>query len=216
MDVKMGFGWKGNGYGYVYAAVLRRNGAGRIMRFPKVAASVAAALHLAAAQSANTAADRPSNGVVEMAVTPVLAPETQPPFHRGEVYGPWTGLVVIKIRNISKRVITLEEIDPPTEFDVTVLGVDGKSAPLTLQGRRDDLYAGQFPMVSVHLVELVPLAEATVRMNISRRFEIRPGQPYRVTLKRSKGLPKVGDDGNPLKDAAISVSFEVPEYGILR
>lgn len=186
------------------------------MRISQTLVLIAVALHLAVAQSANIGADKPSNGVVELAALPVLAHEPRPQSHAGEVYAPWTGLVEIQIRNLSKRVITLAEINPASEFEVSVVGSDGKEIALTPEGKRAAAYAGQFPMISVSQVELGPFEEETVRLDISRRFEVRPGQAYRVTLRRSKGLPKAGDDGRPLRDVSVSVSFDVLASGILR
>jgi hypothetical protein len=53
-------------------------------------------------------------------------------------------------------------------------------------------------------------------LDLAKRFEIKPGQAYKVTIRRSRGLPKTDEDGKPLKNVEVSCSFDVPDNGILR
>ena len=66
------------------------------------------------------------------------------------------------------------------------------------------------------VLDLVPLEETTLRLDLAKRFEIKPGQAYKVTIRRSRGLPKTDEDGKPLKNVEVSCSFDVPDNGILR
>lgn len=64
--------------------------------------------------------------------------------------------------------------------------------------------------------ELVPWQETTIKADLSKLFRIEPGHAYKVTIRRSRGLPKTDESGKPLKAVEVSCSFEVPDYGILR
>jgi hypothetical protein len=63
---------------------------------------------------------------------------------------------------------------------------------------------------------LPPWQEITIRADLSKLFRIEPGHAYKVTIRRSRGLPKTDESGKPLKAVEVSCSFEVPDYGILR
>lgn len=161
---------------------------------------------------------RPSNGVLEMSAAPILGPDRRPASQRHDVYGPWAGLVDVKIRNVSGGVVRLEETAIISEFAIEVLDSAAAAASRTERGRRvEGAEAGKRSVVlSSTLVQLVPLQETTREVDLSNFFEIRPGQAYKVTFRRSRGIPKTDADGKPLKEAELSCSFDVPDYGILR
>ena len=180
--------------------------------------SVLLASGVAAAQTPGaTAPIHHSNGVVEMSAKPILAHEPRPQSETREVYSPWAGLVEITIRNISKGVIRLAEIAPLSEVQVEVLESAGQPVDLTEAGKHAANSSGRFPgAISVSVLDLVPLEETTLRLDLAKRFEIKPGQAYKVTIRRSRGLPKTDEDGKPLKNVEVSCSFDVPDNGILR
>jgi len=163
-------------------------------------------------------ATHPSNGVLELSARPVPEERPRPESERHNVYGPWTGTVVVTIRNISRSVIPLLEVNAEWEFDIEVLDQAGSAVPRTERGKR--LPSGPVRkltgMASIQQVKLVPLEETTFKMDISKVYQVEPGHAYRVTLRRLWGLPKVDEAGKPLQQPEISCSFEVPEVGILR
>jgi hypothetical protein len=152
-----------------------------------------------------------------MSAVPVL-PRQIPPDHKSQqAYAPWTGLIAITIRNISKGVIRLEEVGITAEFRVEVLDSAGQPAPFTDEGKRASHNSHQFQGAhSVSLIQLVPLEATTMTLDVSRRIEIKQGQAYRVTIRRSEGLPLKDEGGKPLKDVEVGCTFEVPDYGILK
>ena len=160
---------------------------------------------------------RPSNGVVEMSAKPILASVPRPQSEIREAYSPWAGLIEITIRNISRGVIRLEEVAPAAEFEADVLDSAGRPIARTEAGNRAVNPNRKFSgAISVSLLQLVPLQETILRVDVSKLFDIAPRKAYTVTIRRSRGLPKIGEDGKPLKNAEVSCSFDVPEYGILR
>ena len=161
---------------------------------------------------------QPSNGVLELSAAPILGPDRRPASQRHDVYGLWAGLVEVKIRNVSGGVVRLEETAIMSEFAVYVLDSAGAAVTRTERGRRVEgaEAAKRSVVLSSTLVQLVPLQETTREVDLSNFFEIRPGQAYKVTIRRSQGIPKIDAAGKPLKDAELSCSFDVPDYGILR
>jgi hypothetical protein len=170
---------------------------------------------VAGAQTTGAAtAIHPSNGVVELSAKPVLAYERGP--RSPEIYTPWAGLVRITIRNISGGAIRLDEMAVSAELQAEVLDSAGQPAPLTEEGKRAATNSRQYPgAISVSMDVLTPLEEMTVLLDVSKRFEIKPGQAYKVTIRRSRGFPRKDEDGKPIKNEEVSCSFEVPYYGIL-
>ena len=174
---------------------------------------------LAAAQSGVPAAPaHPSNGVLELSATPVLAHDPRPIGQHHEAYVPWGGLVEVKIRNVSRAVVRLTEISSTAEFDVEVFDSRGDAVARTELGKR----AAANPekrflyFFGVSQIELQPLAELPIKLDLSRLFAIEPGHAYQVTLRRWWGFPKVDEAGEPLARVEIGCSFEVPEAGIRR
>jgi hypothetical protein len=188
------------------------------MRNRIVLLSVLLISSVAAAQAPSAPnAPRPSNGVVELSAKPIVArdpgPQSQPP----EVYAPWAGLVEITLRNISKGVIRLEEIGTIPEFQVEIWDSTGHPVSLTDAGKRAAASSRQYlGAISVSILDLVPLQDITLKLDVSKRHEIRPGEAYKVTIRRSRGLPTTDEDGKALKNVEVSCSFDVPNYGILR
>jgi hypothetical protein len=45
-------------------------------------------------------------------------------------------------------------------------------------------------MISVSMHVLTPLEEMTMLLDASKRFEIKPGQAHKVTIRRSRGFPR--------------------------
>ena len=172
--------------------------------------------YVTTAQPPGGAATHFANGVIEMVARPTLAFERAPRSQVHGVYGPWAGLVEVTIRNISRSVIRLNSTGARSDFTVDIRDADGKPVALTVEGRRAEAYAGQFPAISVSQIELAPLEEKIMMLDLSWQYEIRTGQEYRVTIRRSRGIPRNDAEGKPLKKVEVSCSFEVPDYGILR
>jgi len=164
------------------------------------------------------AADKPSNGVLELSAEPILGPDRRPESERHDVYGPWGGLVEVKIRNVSRGVVRLEETAMMSEFAIEVFDSTGAKVARTERGRTAEGTDRSNPgfLLSLTVVELVPLQETARRLDLSSFFQVEAGQAYKVTLRRSRGLPKTDEAGKPLKQVEIGCSFEVPEVGILR
>jgi len=162
-------------------------------------------------------ATHPSNGVLELSATPVTE-QLLRPSERNKVYGPWTGKIVVTIRNVSRAVVPLSEVEPEWDFDIEVLDAAGLAVPRTEFGKRLPSGPGRQPTgrLSLHDFKLAPLEELTLKMDISKVYQVEPGHAYKVTLRRLWGIPKVDEAGKPLQQPEISCSFEVPEVGILR
>ena len=162
-------------------------------------------------------ATRPSNGVVALPAKPILAYEHRRTDQVPQVYGPWAGLIEVTITNRSKSVVRLAEISPMAEFEVKIRDSSGEAVPLTELGKRAATSSRKYPgAVSVAVFDLVPSEERTVLLDVSTHYEITPGRGYRITLRRSRGLPAVDEDGKPLKNIEVSYYLGVPDYGILR
>jgi hypothetical protein len=160
----------------------------------------------------------PSNGVLELSARPVPEEPPRSESQRHNVYGRWTGKVVITIRNICRGVVPLSEVNPEWDFDTEVLDGSGLAVLRTESGKSlpsgpDRKLTG---FASLHHFKLAPLEELTLKMDVSRVYQVEPGHAYKVTLRRLWGLPKLDEAGKPLQQAEISCSFEVPEVGILR
>ena len=163
--------------------------------------------------------DHPSNGVVELTVKPIADLNLLGNPAPQEVY-PWTGLIEIGILNVSSGMVRLDEGGEWDEYTFTVLDSSGKSVPLTERGKKEsDRAAHPDPhriLLSASVIELAPLREFKDKVDLSEYYQVRPGQPYKIGIKRTKGLPTVDEGGKPLKRVEVSRTVEVPDYGILR
>ena len=164
------------------------------------------------------AAVYPSNGVLELSAAQILGPDHRPASQRHDVYGPWRGLIEVKIRNVSRGVVRLEETPMMSEFVIDVFDSTGAKVARTERGRRVEGAdtSNSRLVLSLTPVQLAPLQETAHALDLSNFFQIEPGHAYKVTLRRSKGLPKTDVEGKPLKEVEVSCSFEVRDYGILR
>jgi hypothetical protein len=166
-------------------------------------------------------ADHPSNGVVELIVKPALDSEVLRQLDPRSVYGPWTGLLQITIRNASRGMVHLGEVAADFEYKFEVLDSSGKAVPQTELGRdHSDLVAHPDPRRPytgpVSVFDLVPLQEFTDEIDIAMFYRVRPGQAYKIKVRRAAGLPGVDEAGKPLKQVEVSCSVDIPEIGLLR
>lgn len=167
--------------------------------------------------AATPVGDHPSNGVVELIVTP------EPAHGRrslpGEAYAPWDGFLNAKIRNISLGPARVEEADWTREYVIEVLDAVGKPVAMTERGKsvadaasrpRDPRgYYG--PVGSANLA---PGEENYVQMNIKQIYQVEPGRAYTIKMKRSVGLPKVDEHGKPLQQPELSCTVTIDERGV--
>jgi hypothetical protein len=167
---------------------------------------------------ANLAPVHPSNGVLEVSATPTLLADRRPASQRHDIYGSWGGLIEITIRNVSRAVVQIDEMSPEAEFVFEVLDSAGQPVAFTEHGKRNaEGLARHAPNLGwASRDTLAPLQETTLKADISKFFQIEPGHAYKVTVRRTRGLPKNDETGKPLKQVEISCSFEVPDVGILR
>lgn len=161
---------------------------------------------------------RPSNGVLEMNARPVPEHDPRPLGQRREAYRPWSGLTEITIRNSSKETVRLVEIAAVLEFGFDVVDSEGRPADKTDLGRRviEPRSPQGRPLGAVERIQIAPQQENTIRVDLSNYFKIEPGRAYRVTIRRSRGIPDTDDAGKPIKEVEISCSFEVPSIGLPR
>jgi hypothetical protein len=172
---------------------------------------------------AEAAADHPSNGVVEIVATPTAEPThgpralTDPP----EVFLPWRGLLNVAIRNVSHKIVTVDEVMWTREYVVEVLDASGKPAPLTDRGKSLAYAASQprdphgYPGPAAR-VKLTPGQEANTKMDVSQVFQVAPGTAYKIRIRRSAFLPTVDEYGTPLSQRELSCTVTIDAAGVLR
>jgi hypothetical protein len=169
------------------------------------------------------AADRPSNGVVEIVVTPMAEPThepralTDPP----EMFLPWKGLLNVRIRNISGGIARVDEGTWTREYVVEVVDSSGKPVPMTDRGRsladaaskpRDPLdYIGPAARV-----KLTPGQEINTKMDVSQVFRVVSGTAYKIRLRRTAGLPAVDEYGKAISQRDLSCTVMIDSAGVLR
>jgi len=177
----------------------------------------------AQATGIETTADHPSNGIVEIVATPIAEPThgpralTDPP----EVFLPWRGLLDVAIRNVSRKMVTLDEGTWTRNYIVEVLDSSGKPVPLTDEGKnladvasrpRDPLdYVGP-----AHRLKLTPGQESTTKMDVAQIFQVAPGTAYKIKIRRSAFLPTVDENGKPLAQRELSCTVTIDAAGVLR
>jgi hypothetical protein len=138
-----------------------------------------------------------------------------------DVYGPWLGLVWITIHNASHGMVRLVEVGPDDEYEFDVTDSSGKAVPLTERGKQErDLAKHPDPhrpyTGSISVYDLGPTEEITSKFDFAALHQIKPGQAYKVKIRRTRGLPTVDENGKPLKQFEVSCTVEIPEHGILR
>jgi len=159
----------------------------------------------------------PSNGVIELGARPLLPFDTRPIGMRTEAYLPWRGRVKITVRNVSFATATV--VDRGTsDFDYEVLDSDGQMVERTDLGTRLAAVPRGGALVSptLSVIHLAPLREISSEVDLSNYFRILPAHAYKVTIRRSQGLPATDEFGKSLKEVEVSCSFEVSERGLPR
>jgi hypothetical protein len=165
--------------------------------------------------------DHPSNGVVEMIVKADLTEREHEMRNEGaSLLAPWRGILQVTIRNLSAETLKLMELSWDQEYEFEVLDSSGKSVPPTKEGEKSFIMAHdplQVPLGGpIGYLELGGMQDFSGTINLAQLFQIRPGQAYKVRIRRSKGLPKVDEHGKPLKDPELRCTVDIPDYGIPR
>ncbi len=177
-----------------------------------------------AAERAETPAeDHPSNGVVELIVTPAPAPPHRP--HKlgdpPEIYALWEGLLNVRVRNVSLGPARVDETDWLFEYTIQVLDASGRPVPMTERGKSRAEEAsrprnpyGYYGPASAF--SLAPGEDVYGQLDISKIYQVQPGKPYTIKLKRTSGLPTVDEYGKPVQRRELSCTVVIDEKGVLR
>jgi hypothetical protein len=166
---------------------------------------------------APVAPTHPSNGVLELSAKPTPGPDPHPASKRVEQYVAWHGNVEITLRNVSFGYATVE--DAGWDYDFEVFDSSGRPVERTDLGKRvAALHKDSSPQAfsSGGLGRLAPLQTIVEKRNLADYFKIGPSRAYTVTIRRSRGLPKIDEYQKPIKDVEVSCSFDVPDFGIPR
>jgi hypothetical protein len=125
----------------------------------------------------------------------------------------WSGLTQVSIKNVSSLVVRLVERSWAWEYNIALLDLTGKRAPLTDYGKsltpgRETVEAPYIGPASVG--ELAPGEEQKRELYLSQIYKIEVGQAYIVRVQRDFGLPKTNQIGRPIKPSGLSCSLQVP------
>lgn len=145
--------------------------------------------------------DHPSNGMLEMSVS---YPQPTPrEVKEMEITGKrWRGgLLAITLKNISHtEIVNVTDSDLEAQYEFEVWDIEGKSVPLTAAGEK--LRVNRLDRLAIHLSTesktLHPGEQYTIRIDISRLFQIKSQQMYTVRIRRTDGLPNRTQDGQKL------------------
>jgi hypothetical protein len=177
-----------------------------------VAAALSMCVH-AAGQASGTAtgqSDHPSNGVVQMSITPVFPLIGGRPGDPGgpPVEGIWQGVLEVTITNVSAlKVRCVRRAWWWDEYSVQLLDSGADPAPLTPLGSERMPNAGGPQTVpgSGSLADLEPSQKFTDKLNLALIYRIKPGQTYTVRIRRSRDLPPVDAVGRPLPELSATI-----------
>jgi hypothetical protein len=123
----------------------------------------------------------------------------------------WAGLVQVSIKNISSEPVSGVSINiPECEYAMDVLDDNGTPAPLTEAGKRipkTDREWTQCEFISARTFKLAPGQGFTVTLNLGEFFVIDPLRRYTVTIRRSRGLPNLDHQGQPIRELSVSTKL---------
>ena len=125
------------------------------------------------------------------------------------------------IRNVSHGRVHLVEKEAEEEYSFDVLDASGKAVPLTARGKvKSELTAHPDPhrpyMGFISTIDLAPYEEIAYKFDFSAAYEVRPGQAYKIRIKRTQGLPTADESRKAVKQVEVSCSVEIPDFAILR
>jgi hypothetical protein len=147
-------------------------------------AGLLAGCSYAAAQSrgahVSLAPDQPSNGYLELSVKQVM--RTPGPLDPAPEV--WEGAIEITVKNVSTRIVHLEESD--LTYELTLLDSSGNQVPSTEYGKQVEEAQRNGPSVvfNIGIYDLPPGQEHTRILGLRNFFKFEPGQDYAVRLKR--------------------------------
>ena len=152
---------------------------------------------LCAQNPTEPAVDHPSNGVLEMTLSPVIQkvwvrhPQPQGATLEDDV---WRGQIKVTLRNASgAQVHVVEDNHWWLRYGVEVLDSSGAPAALTEYGIRELGARGPGPYVTfggAAIGDLLPSEADTFEMNLALIWQIQPGQAYTIRVRR----PLKGED----------------------
>ena len=160
----------------------------------------------------------PSNGVLQLTAVAVAESEHRYTSDPPEIYAPWKGLINRTIQNISKGVVSLDEMAPSGEFIFEILDAEGNAIGATDRGKRiAEGRAQSAPNLGFASdIPLVPLQQVTLKADVFSLFKLKVGHAYKVIIRRTRGFPTKDDAGKPLQQIELSCMIEIPAVGILR
>jgi len=112
------------------------------------------------------------------------------------------GFVAITFTNVSQtEVVNVAEWDVEAQHEVEVTDAAGKPVPLSADGEK--LAASRHDRlgyrVSSVTMTLRPGEQFTDTIDVARLFQIRPGVPYTIRVRRSAGLPTYDRSGRKIE-----------------
>ena len=156
--------------------------------------------------------DHPSNGVLEMTLSPVF-PQVLGPHIRGvEPYmvdDLWNGVVAVTFKNVSGS--KLQIVRKSTwwlQYMVEVFDSEGKPAPLTPLGEQTFSAPGGPHMglsISNWPIDLEPTQQSTEDLILPAIFQLKRGGTYTIRIRRSRDLPKVDTFGRPVGELSATL-----------
>jgi hypothetical protein len=145
-------------------------------------------------------ADESSNGVLQLVVEPEL-----------KTGQPIMGRFIIRLKNISDHNVVIWWAAPLVDFSFEVVDSSGAAVPPTERGKRlpaSDEERKRYPFGGKSS-DLAPGEEHVSKVDLTGIFQLRPEAGYSITVRRSRGLPKVDRDGKPLARTELKLSLQV-------
>ena len=155
--------------------------------------------------------DHPSNGVLEMTLSPVF-PQVLGPHIRGvEPYmvdDVWDGVLAVTLKNVSGSKIQYIRKTWWLQYVVEVFDSVGKPVPLTPFGEQQlSVPAGPHKGYSggASIVEIDPTQQFTERLILAAVFQLERGATYTIKIRRSRDLPQVDTFGRPIGELSATL-----------
>jgi len=162
-----------------------------------------------AAQKMNTSPfelddpDRPSNGVLLLSAEAVRSGhpkgEAPPPLPNGRQ--PWEGALILKLTNISPRIVTLDVSSPVYSFYYEVWDTDTRlRVNGTPQGERVAALRGG-PLIGggdSDTLHMAPGESYEGFLDLARLFRIKVGEHYAIKIRRTLDSKTTDELGKPL------------------
>lgn len=125
----------------------------------------------------------------------------------------WSGLLEIRLKNISTLMVDVGERSTHWEYAFTVSDQDGRPTSMTEYGK--NLQPGQdtpeAPYVGPNAsFDLSPAQEFKTEVYLTQLYKITPGQAYTIRVRRAWGLPKVDQAGRAIERPQLNCSLVVP------